>query len=123
MHGMEPGLRASERLLEQNDRCLKAGEPRVFPDPAPQFEDGIDMLELLVSVQRGNIAADIFVENGGNVAQPLDIGIELTGNLELEIAVTVGGAHLLERFGQAVVQALAWVEVRGRQRVDQSDGV
>src|SRR5882672_7865841 len=113
---MEPGLRASERLLEQNDRCLEAGEPRVFADPAPQFDDAIDVVELLVTVERGKIAADLFVENAGNVAKPLDIGIELTGNLELEIAVTVSGDRLLERFGQAVVQALARVEVRGRQR-------
>ena len=54
--------------------------------------------------------------------EAIDVGLERAADLELEIAVAVGGDHLLQALRQAVVQPLAR-RLGLRQRIDQPDGV
>ena len=52
-----------------------------------------------------------------------DVGLGVAGDLQLEVAVAVGGDGLLKRLGEAVVQAVGRGEVGGGQRVGEADGV
>ena len=115
-------LGAGDRLLDEQDRRLEPRQPRLRADPAPQVDDRVDVIELLVAVERREIGLRDAVEHRGDARQAIDVGIERARDLELEIAVAVGRDHLLQALRQAVVEPLAG-EFRLRQRVDQTDGV
>ena len=75
----------------------------------PQLQHAVDAVVLLVAVQRAAVAAVDAVEHAGDAQQPLHVGVDVAGHLELEPAVAVGGDHLFQRLGQAVADTLALV--------------
>ena len=84
--------------------------------------DGRGVGILLVAVE-GDLVGVEPVEDGGDAGQAGDVGLGVAGDLQLEEAVAVGGDRLLQRLGEAVVQAVGGGEVGGGQRVGEADGV
>ena len=88
----------------------------------PQGDDCVDILELLVAVERGEIGLWYAVEHRGDARQAIDVGVEGARDLELEMVVAVGCDHFLQAFRQTVVETCTG-GLRLRQRVDQANGV
>ncbi len=63
------------------------------------------------------------VEDAGDSHEPVEVGLAVAADLELEAALAVGRDDFGERLGQAVVDARAGRLVARRDRVDQADGV
>ena len=122
MDRLGQSLGARDRLLDEQDRRFQPREPRLGADPAPQGDHRVGVLELLVAVERCEIGLWHAVEHRGDARQPIDVGVERARDLELEMVVSVGRDHLLQAFGQAVVEPLAG-GFRLRQRIDQPDRV
>ena len=110
-----------DRLLDEGDAGAQARQARLGVHPPPEREHALDVVVLLVAVEAAAVAAGDAVEHAGDPRQPLDVGLDVAGDLELEPALAVGGDHLLERLRQAVADALG--RVGGGDRVDQADGV
>ena len=64
------------------------------------------------------IVACSTVEHGGDARQPVDVGIDVPTHLQLVKSAAVVPDDLLERLGQAVVDALALLLVGGRDGID-----
>ena len=110
---------AGDRLFdEQNARDQPLQERRIL-HPAPQFEQRRDIIVLFVAVKRDEVRPSQAIENGGNLGQSGQIGVEVAANLELEIAVAVGRHDFLQRFRQAIADLSGMTA----DRVDQPDGM
>ena len=101
-----------DRLLDEGDAGAQARQARLGVHALPEREHAVDVVVLLVAVERGAVAAVDAVEHAGDARQPLDVGVDVAGDLELEPALAVGGDDLLERLGQAVADALGLVGAR-----------
>ena len=91
-------------LLDQQDRRLEPRDARVLTDPLPQFDHGVDVLELLVAIERDEIRLCDGIENCRDAGKALDVGVDAAADFELEIAVTVSRNCLLQTFRQSVVE-------------------
>ena len=57
---------------------------------------------MLVAVERDEIRPGDAIQHGRNFGQPCQIGIEIAADLELEVAVAVGGDDFFQRFRQII---------------------
>ncbi len=112
---------ALDRLLDEYHAAAQLRQSRFGAHALPQRQHAAHVVVLLVAVQRGAVAAGYRVQHAGDAGQPVDVGVDVAGHLELEPALPVGGHHLVQRFGQAIVHAMGLVGAR--DRVDQAHGV
>ena len=80
-----------DRLLDEGDAAAQARQPRFRIHPLPQLDDAVDVVVLLVAVERCAVAAADAVEHARDARQAVDVGGDVAGHLELEPAVAVGG--------------------------------
>jgi hypothetical protein len=130
-HGPQPRERrdaarecdlALDRLLDEERRRAQLVQPRLGLDRRPQLEGGFDVVVLLVAVDRDVQALDA-VEHARDPEQPVEVGADVTRDLELEAALAVACDDLLERLRQAVVDPRPRRLVGGGDGVDEADGV
>ena len=114
---------ALDRLLDEERRRTELLQPRLGLHRAPQLDGGLDVVVLLVAVERDVERAGDRVEDAGDLYQALDVGLPVAAHLELESALAVRGDHFVERLGQAVVDPRAGRLVAGDDRVEQADRV
>ena len=101
--------------------CDEPGQRRRLLDLAPQLDDALDVVVLLVAVERGAVVARTGIEHGGDAAQPFEVGLDVAAHLQLVVAAAIVGDDLLQGLGQAVIDALRRRPVGRRQRIDQPD--
>ena len=114
---------ALDRLLDEEGGGAELLQRRLGLHRFPEVDDRVDVLVLLVAVEGDAQPLGHRVEHAGDLHQPLDVGLAVAADLELEAALAVGGDHFLERLGQAVADARARRLVGGDDRVDQPDRV
>ena len=115
--------RPLDRLLDEQGRLGEPGQGRRLLDLAPQFDDALDVVVLLVAVEGRAVVAGAGVEHGGDAAEPLEIGRDVAADLQLVVAAAIVGHDLLEGLRQSVVHTLRRRPVGGGQRIDQADRV
>ena len=93
---------AGDRLFDEDRAGDQPLELRRRLHAPPQIEQRLDVVVLLVAVERGEIRLGARIEYRRDLAQPLQIGGHIAADLKLEIAVAVGGHHLFQRFRQSV---------------------
>src|SRR4029079_17341637 len=101
---------------------LQTRETRFLAHAAPQLDDGRHAFELLVAIQRDEIRLGNSIEYGRNRGEPIYVGRDRSSELELEIAVPIGGDRLFETFRQAVVETPSSC-LLARERIDKADRV
>ncbi len=115
--------RPRDRLFDERDRLHQPSQCRRLPHRPPQLEHAVDVPVLLVAVEADHVRIGQPVEHRGDRRQPRHVGVHVTADLELEIAVTVDGDHLLQGLRQAVVDPFALATVGGDDRIDHADGM
>ena len=68
----------------------------------PQIEQRVEIVILLVAVERDMVGPGDAVQHGRDLDQPLQIGVDHAAHLELEKSVAIGRNHLFQRLRQAV---------------------
>ena len=98
-------------------------ERRRLAHRPPQRHHAIDIVVLLVAVERAAIRRRRAVQHRGDRRQAIDILRDVAADLQLEPCVAVDRHHLFQRLRQAVIDALAGLDVGRGDRVDQADRV
>ena len=112
-----------DRLLDEQRGRHQPLQRRRLAHAPPQLGDALDVVVLLVAVERRAVVAGVAVEHGGDAREAVEIGRDVAAHLQLVVAAAVVAHDLLERLRQPVVDALAGLLVGGDDRIDQPDRV
>ncbi len=105
------GLRligCSMNAIELSQSRARRGSPHALPE----FEHALDVVVLLVAVERRLVVAFDSVEHGCDPRQPVHVRSDVAGDLELEPAVAVDPHDVFQRLGQTVAYPAAHVGLR-----------
>jgi len=91
-----------DRLLDDGGARHQPRQPRLGAHRRPQGEHAVDVVVLLVGVERCGIGLRPALEHRRDRAQPRQVGRPVAAHLQLEPAMAVARHHVLERLGQPV---------------------
>ena len=86
---------AVDRLLDEQDAGDQARQLRRGLHPPPQIEQGIEIVILLVAVERHVIGLGYAVQHRRDLGKALQVGVRVAADLELEEGVAIGRNDLL----------------------------
>src|SRR4029434_10321243 len=92
-----------DRLLDEQDARDQALESRRGLHTPPQIEQAIEIIKLLVAIQRDMVGPSDTIQHCRDLDEALQLGVDRAADLELEKSVAEDVNGLFQRFGQAVV--------------------
>ncbi len=112
---------ATDRLLDEDRARGQPLEGRGLVHAPPQRGNALDIVVLLVAIERGLVRRTRSIEHRRDAREPIEILIELAADFQLEVTMTIALDHLFERLGQTVVAR--GLHVARGDRIDHADGM